>query len=74
MQDHTQHPMLFLVPVEGEGKTVEDLEVECRADLLATAQHHLRALSGSTSRWLPFLNVIAEECAPAATGASVRAV
>jgi hypothetical protein len=65
MQDrsHRQDPMLFLVPVEGEGKSVDELSEECRADLHDVAEKHLAALSGSRSHWLPFLRVIAAEAA-----------
>jgi len=79
MQDHDSHrqqPMLFLVPIDGEAKPLEQLDEECRADLLAVAERHQAALSGSTSLWLPFLAVILDECvAPVAeTAPSVRAV
>ena len=76
MQDPTtprQQPMLFLVPIEGEGKSVEDLEGEAASDLLEVARRHLASLAGSTSRWLPFLDVIVEECSSAGeTVASLR--
>lgn len=62
---HRQDPMLFLVSIAGEGKSVRELDEECRAALLAVAEEHLAALAGSRSRWLPFLAVIAAECGEA---------
>ena len=73
-ESHRQQPMLFLVPVEGEGKSVQELDEECRRDLLAVAERHLKALSGSSSRWLPFLSVIASECAADERAGLVRVV
>lgn len=67
MQDRShQPPILGLVPVEGEGKSVDELDEECRAELLAVARRHLGALAGSTSLWLPFLAVIAAEASDGA--------
>lgn len=54
-EGHRQQPMLFLVPVEGEGKSVEDLEVEALTELAALAEKHLSRLSGSGSPWLRYL-------------------
>lgn len=73
-QDHRQHPMLFLVPIEGEAKPLAELDEECRADLLEVAERHLEILSGSKSLWLRFLAVIADECSDSAEmAAPVRA-
>lgn len=72
---HRQQPLVSLVPVPGEGRSVSDLDEECRAALLAVAERQSAALAGSTSQWLPFLGVILEECAePVETGASIRVV
>jgi hypothetical protein len=70
-----QDPMLFPVPIRGEGKPVPELEEECRAELFEVAARHLTALAGSTSPWLRFLAVIAEETADGCeTGSLVRVV
>lgn len=57
MQDgsHRQDPMLFLVPIEGDGQSVEDLEREALEELRAVAEKHLSRLHGSGSPWARYL-------------------
>lgn len=76
MQDrsHRQSPLLTLIPLEGEGRSVEELELACTDDLREVVERHLAALAGSSSRWLPFLALLAEECGAAVTGVSIRAL
>lgn len=66
--------MLFLVPLKGEGKSVAELDEECRVALLGLAESQLQTLAGSKSRWLPFLAVIADEASDDARAAQVRVV
>lgn len=54
-RSHRQDPMLFLVPVAGEGMSVEELEREALEELRAVAEKHLSRLSGSDSPWLRYL-------------------
>lgn len=76
MQDgnHRQSPILGLVALDGEGKSVEELDDECREAFLEVAERQLDALAGSRSRWRAFAALIAEECAPHETASRVRAV
>jgi hypothetical protein len=46
---HRQDPMLFLVPVAGEGASVEDLEREALEAVLRAAEAGATSLSGSGS-------------------------
>lgn len=74
MQDqaHHQQPMLFLVPVSGEAKAVEELEEEVLADIAAAAERGLKSLAGSSSPCLRFLRVVLEQADLAASSAASR--
>jgi hypothetical protein len=63
-----------LVLREGYGQSVEQLNEECRAELLEVAQRHMAALAGSRSLWLPFLAVIVAECSDDVTAALMQVV
>lgn len=57
MQDrsHRQQPILGLVPLPGEGRSVAELEREALDELREVAEKHLSLLSGSDSPWLRYL-------------------
>ena len=69
-----QQPMLFLVPVEGEGKSGEDFEEEFRAKLVDLAEEYAPLLARVKSRWLSFALVIQQECSGDEKAVRVRAV
>lgn len=48
-QDHRQDPILFLVPIQGEGKSVEELETEAVEELRELAERQLSRLPASSS-------------------------
>lgn len=52
---HRQGPLLKLVAVEGDARSVEDLEREALAAVLRAAEEGLTSLSGSGSPKLRFL-------------------
>lgn len=52
---HRQAPILGLVPIDGEGQPVDDLEREALEELRAVAEKHLSRLNGSGSPWLRYL-------------------
>lgn len=60
MQDasHRQDPILSLVPIRGEGKSVEELEREALVAILRDAEEGLTSLSGSGSTRLRFLQSV----------------
>ena len=75
MQDrHRQDPMLFLVPVAGEGRSVEDLGEEAVAAVLRAAEEGLSALSGSDSPKLRFLRSVAASASTLLPESPVRQV
>lgn len=65
VMQHHQSPLLSLVAHDGESKTIEELDEDCRRDLLDLAERHQNVLAGSRSHWLPFLGVIVQETEPA---------
>lgn len=59
MQDHQQqHPILSLVPIAGEGMSVEDLEIEGLAALMRVAEEAVTSLSGTDSPKLRFFRSV----------------
>lgn len=60
-RSHRQDPMLFLVPVNGQSQSVEELEQSALDELAAVAEKHLSRLSGSSSPCLRFLATVREQ-------------
>jgi hypothetical protein len=59
MQDNThQAPVLRLVPVQGDGYSVSDLEREALTEVLRAAEDGLSSLSGSGSTRQQFLRSV----------------
>lgn len=61
--EQAQHPMLFLVALEGEARGVEDLEREGLQRVLRAAEDAATSLSGSDSPKLRFLQSVRESAA-----------
>lgn len=58
MDAHRQGPLLRLVSLEGEGRSVGDLEEEALSTVLRAAEEGLSSLSGSGSSRLRFLRSV----------------
>jgi hypothetical protein len=57
-QECHQRPLIGLVPLDGKGTPIAELEAECLADLLRVAEYHLTILAGSGSPWVDALDEI----------------